>query len=464
MKNTLLIIDDDKTDCRLTKAIFSAQGMEVTAVHDGRSGLERVRSHPPDVLLLDLRLPGIDGLEILAKVKEEMPGLPVVMISGHRDIKTAVRATQLGAFDYLTKPFINDELVIVVQRALQTRALKLEVEDLRRQLGAGSALATQMGPSAEVRNLIEQVRAVADTNYTVLITGETGSGKELVAQAIHHDSQRRAKPLVAIDCGAIPEQLLESELFGHEKGAFTGAERQKRGQFQLAQGGTVFLDEVGNLPLNLQAKLLRVLESRQVQAVGASRSAVLDVRFVAATNDDLQGRVTSGMFRADLYFRLAQYTIALPALQDRPADIPFLAHRFLAEASVELRRPVQQIVPSAMELLAAHEWPGNVRELRNVIRQSVLMTKELMISRDVVRPLLGKSGPVQEIVHFASAGMSLRDVAAEAAAAAERRAILDALRLARGNKSRAARALDTDYKTLHLKMKRFAIRAQDFVP
>jgi DNA-binding NtrC family response regulator len=468
MAATLLIIDDDDANCSLIKAIFSAEGIEVTAARDGLSGIDRARAEPPDVVLLDLRLPGLDGMEVLARLKQESPSLPVVMLTAHQDVKAAVRATQLGAFDYLTKPFHNEEIVVVVRRALQTRALELEVQDLRRQLRAGGGLALEMGPSQGIKDLVEQVRTVAETSFTVLVIGETGSGKELVAQAIHRESERRASPFVAIDCGAIPEQLLESELFGHEKGAFTGAERTKKGRFQLAQGGTFFLDEVGNLPLNLQAKLLRVLESRQVQAVGADRSAALDVRFVAATNHDLQARAAEGQFRTDLYFRLAQYTITLPALKDRPVDIPYLAHRFLAEVSVELRRPVQQIVPGALELLEAHPWPGNVRELRNVIRQAVLMTKDLMIGKDVVRALLGKAvagrTAAGNVAGAARAGMSLREVAAEATEAAERRAISEALRSARGNKSEAARALDTDYKTLHLKMKRFGVRGRDFVP
>jgi DNA-binding NtrC family response regulator len=469
MARTLLIIDDDKANCLLIQRIFQAEGIEVSSAHEGEAGIEQARSHPPDVVLLDLRLPGVDGLEVLARLKQELPALPVVMLTAHQDLKTAVRATQLGAFDYLTKPFHNEEVVVVVRRALQTRALELEVQDLRRQLGEGGGLALQMGPSPEVKALVEQVRMVAETSYTVLVIGETGSGKELVAQAIHRESERRAKPFVAIDCGVIPEQLLESELFGHEKGAFTGAERKKQGRFQLAQGGTFFLDEVGNLPLHLQAKLLRVLESRQVQAVGADKSAELDLRFVAATNNDLQVRASEGQFRADLYFRLAQYTISLPALKDRPLDIPYLAHRFLAEASVELRRPVQQIVPNALELLEIHPWPGNVRELRNVIRQAVLMTKDLMIGPDIVRTLLGKpvaakAGTERQLPAAKPPGTSLREVAAEAAEAAERRVISETLRSTLGNKSQAARELDTDFKTLHLKMKRFGIRGRDFLP
>ena len=464
MTKTLLIIDDDDCNCRLIKAIFGAEGMAVLVAHDGQSGIDLALSALPDILLLDLRMPGLDGLDVLARLKQEIPALPVVMLTSSKDVKTAVRATQLGAFDYLTKPFVNDEVVAVVRRALQTRALQREVEELRLRLGAGGGLASLMGPSPQVRDLVEQVRTVAGTSFTVLVVGETGSGKELVAQAIHRESERRGNPFVAIDCGAIPDHLLESELFGHEKGAFTGAERTRRGQLQLAQGGTFFLDEVGNLPMNLQAKLLRVLESRQVQAVGADRSAALDVRFVAATNNNLQERAASGLFRADLYFRLAQYTIAIPALRDRPVDIPYLANRFLAEASVELRRPVQQIVPSALALLVAHPWSGNVRELHNIVRQAVLKSRDLMIGEDVVRDLLKAPGTIRQAAGAGSPGLSLRELAAEATDAAERAAIAEALRAARGNKSQAARALSTDYKTLHLKIKRFGIRAQDFVP
>jgi DNA-binding NtrC family response regulator len=464
MSASLLIIDDDVTTCRLIKAIFRVEGVAVVMAHDGPSGIALALAERPDILLLDLQMPGIDGLEVLARIKKELPALPVVMLTGQKEARTAVKAMHLGAFDYLTKPFINEEVVVVVRRALQTRALQLEVEELRRRVGTDAGLAAQMGPGPLVKNLVEQVRTVAGTSFTVLVSGETGSGKELVAQAIHRESERRTKPFIAVDCGAIPEQLLESELFGHERGSFTGAERKKRGQFQLAEGGTFFLDEVGNLPMNLQAKLLRVLESRQVQAVGADRSAALDVRFIAATNNDLPTRAAEGLFRADLYFRLAQYTIAIPALRDRPGDIPSLAHRLLAEASVELRRPVQQIVPGALELLVAHRWPGNVRELQNLIRQAVLKTKDLMIGVEVVRDLLGGPGLRRPVAQAAAVGLSLREIAAEAAGEAERRAISEALRAARGNKSQAARALGTDYKTLHLKLKRFGLRARDFIP
>jgi len=276
-------------------------------------------------------------------------------------------------------------------------------------------------------------------------------------------SERRAKPFIALDCGAIPELLLESELFGHEKGAFTGAERRKEGRFQLAEGGTLFLDEVGNLPLGLQAKLLRVLESRQVHSVGATKATPMDVRFVAATNHDLESRVTESRFRADLYFRLAQYTISLPALRERPTDIRHLAERFLQEASVELRRPVRHIPPDVMKMLERHDWSGNVRELRNVMRQAVLESKDLVLHRPLVQRLLGKGRPGPGAASSA-AGKSLKEAADEAAREAERRAICETLRATRGNKSQAAKALKTDYKTLHVKMKILGIRARDFAP
>jgi DNA-binding NtrC family response regulator len=457
----VLVIDDDEASCRLVRAVFASEGHVVAAAHDGAAGLARASSDPPDVVILDLHLPEIDGLDVLARLQSTTPALPVILLTAHADVKTAVRATQLGAFDYITKPFDPDELVVVVRRALETRALKVEVEALRRQVGAESGLEAKMGPSDHVARVVEQVKTVAATDFSVLVLGETGTGKELVAQAIHRTSDRRTAPFVALDCGAIPEPLLESELFGYEKGAFTGADKKRAGQFTLAERGTLFLDEIGNLPLGLQAKLLRVLESRQVVPVGGTATPT-DVRFVAATNDDLQARVTAGQFRADLYFRLAQYTIGLPALRDRRADIPYLARRFLDEASVELRRPVRDIAPDAIAALQRHPWPGNVRELRNVIRQAVLESKHMVLERAAVGRFLGKP-TARATETAAAASRSLRQVADDAAREAERQAICDALRATRGNKSRAARMLDTDYKTLHVKMKNLGIRARDFM-
>ena len=266
----ILIIDDEEANCRLVRALFASRGAAVIAAHDGASGLEAIGKEFPDVVLVDLGMPGMDGFEVLEELRKRFPLIPAVMLTGSREVKDVVKATQLGAFDYLTKPIQNVELVAVVQRALETSALRKEVQSLRRRVDdAPHRLAAQMGLGAEVAALVEHVQMVAASNFTVLIVGETGTGKELVARAVHELSERKRKPFVALDCGAIPEHLLESELFGHERGAFTGADRRKEGRFRLAEGGTCFLDEVGNLPMPLQPKLLRVLESKQVQALGA---------------------------------------------------------------------------------------------------------------------------------------------------------------------------------------------------
>jgi len=461
----LLVIDDDLAACRLVAALFRSEPYELIVANDGESGIAKFTELAPDVVLLDLHMPGMDGMAVLEQLREISVDTPIVMMTAHKDLKTAVRATQLGANDYLTKPIDGDELMLTVRREVTRRSLQREVEDLRRLVGAGGSLASELGPSPESAKIVEQVNAVADTSFSVLITGETGTGKELIARALHRQSSRRAGTFIAIDCGAIPEALLESELFGHEKGAFTGADRRRIGQFQLARGGTFFLDEVGNLPGALQARLLRVLEQRHMRSLGGSRMTELDVRFVAATNDDLQARIQQGAFRADLYFRLAQYTISLPPLRMRRADVPHLAEIFLDEVRVELRRPVERVSAPALALLAQLPWPGNVRELRNTIRQAVLGCTGTELSLDdVARVTKQSSAPVHAAPAKTPGGplRTLREIADAAARAAEHDAISETLRATQGNKSQAARLLQTDYKTLHLKMKQLSIRAKDF--
>ncbi|HEY4243315.1 MAG TPA: sigma-54 dependent transcriptional regulator [Kofleriaceae bacterium] len=456
----ILVVDDDAASRRLIEAIFRATDIHVTTAPDGPSALAMFRDVAPDVVLLDLQMPVMDGLEVLEKLREIDDALPIVMLTAERDVKTAVRAIQRGAFDFLGKPVDQDELMMVVKRAAETHALRAEVAELRKQVSGGS-LASQMGYSLPIQRIVEQVGTVATTMFSVLILGETGTGKELVAQALHKQSDRRTQPFVALDCGAIPEPLLESELFGHEKGAFTGADRRKRGQFDLAGGGTIFLDEVGNLPIGLQAKLLRVLEARQVQPIGGTVAVPVDVRFIAATNEDLQRRVADGRFRADLYFRLAQYTVRLPPLRERREDIQTLSNRFLEEVCIELKRPVQSIAPEALEALERHDWPGNVRELRNVIRQAVLESKTALLGKPAVSHFLGRESS-KSIPNARVPGRSLKETAEAAARDAERDLIVATLRATNGNKSQAARELQTDYKTLHVKMKALGIRANDF--
>ena len=458
----LLVIDDDPASRRLVAAIFEADGMEVVQAADGAAGMAQVEASRPDVILLDVQMPELDGMEVLRRLRPSERGIPVIMLTAEHDVKLAIRAMHLGAFDYQTKPVDQEELELVVKRALETRALRTEVADLRRQLGQGGSLAQQMGPSAAIQEVVDRVATVAATSFSVLVLGETGTGKELVAQAIHRQSARRAQPFIALDCGAIPEALVESELFGHERGAFTGADKRKRGQFELADGGTVFLDEIGNLPMTLQAKLLRALEARKVQRVGGAESTAIDVRFIAATNESLQARVTAGQFRADLFFRLAQFTVTLPPLRERREDIAYLARRFLEEVCVELRRPVQSIAPDAAAALERHDWPGNVRELRNVIRQAVLETQGPVLARAIVQRFVGKPEPRAAPRAKTAARRTLKEVATAAAREAEREAICETLRETRGNKAEAARILETDYKTLHVKIKAYGIRARDF--
>ena len=458
----VLVIDDDASGRRLLQAALAPEGWEVATAQDGTTGLSLADSGLPDLVILDLRLPGIDGLEVLSRLRLKQPSLPVIILTAFGEVRTAVEATKRGAFDYLTKPVDLDQLILASRRALETRALRIEVEELRRSSHGSAGLASLMGRSAVVQRIVEQVRSVADTGFSVLVTGETGTGKELVAQAIHRQSARRQRPFVAIDCGAIPEALVESELFGHERGAFTGAQQRKHGQFRLADGGTLFLDEVGNLPLGLQAKLLRVLESRKIKAVGASNASPLDVRVVAATNRDLQHLAKEGLFRADLYFRLAQYGIQLPALRQRREDIPYLAQRCLEEVSIELRRPTLNIARDAILALQRYAWPGNVRELRNVVRQAVLESKEVTLRASTLNRLLVDADAASAPSPDQAAGVSLRDAVRAATRDAERRIISDALRQAGGNQAQAARVLRTDYKTLYVKMKRLGLRGRDF--
>jgi two-component system nitrogen regulation response regulator GlnG len=462
MIGKLLILDGDDASGRAFQTALAPHGLDISVAGDGPAALERVTTDRPDVIFASTHLPGLNGLEVLERIKSIDPTVPVVMLTAAGDNRAAVRAMQSGAAHYLTKPIDHDEAIAVVHRALESRALRREVVELRRRVGqdVSDSLASQMGSSVHIRKVIEQVRAVASSTATVLIVGEAGTGKELVAQAIHRQSDRRLKPFVALDCGAIPEALLESELFGQER-TFAGPERPKNGGTAPADGGTVFLDEIGNLPISLQGKLLRVLESKH--ALPASFEAPkLDVRFLAATSIDLQARVAQGLFRADLYFRIAEHTMALPPLRERPDDVAFLAQRFMEAAGIELRRPVHCIDRAAVALLKNHPWPGNVRELRNVIRQAVVQTRDLVIQPADLESVLSGGLHASPITFPQSNGMSLRQAADQAARSAEREIIVHALQATRGNKSQAAKALKTDYKTLHVKMKALRIRAHDF--
>ena len=386
----ILVVDDEAEIRSLLAAVLQSKGYEVVTAEDGAAALQAVPRERPAVILMDLSMPRMNGMDALPEIKRLDPEVPVIICTAHADLATAVRAMKLGAYDYLTKPFDVELLVLTLERAVERHRLHSRIEELKRQ-GQGSSLAERMGGSAAIAQVIQQVAQVAESNFTVLVQGETGTGKELVARAIHQQSARRQAPFVAVDCGAIPETLVESELFGHERGAFTGAQARREGHFQLAKGGTLFLDEIGNVPLATQAKLLRALEQREVNPLGAARAVAVDARIIAATNSELEESVKAGRFRADLYYRLGEFTIALPPLRSRREDIMHLSQRFLDEVSMELRRPVRRISDEAMQVLLHHDWPGNVRELRNVVRKAALLATDVVTPEHI--PALSASAP-----------------------------------------------------------------------
>jgi two-component system nitrogen regulation response regulator GlnG len=459
----VLIVDDDDDARAALATILTAEGFQPVSAADGETAVDRVASEPPAVVLLDRVMPGLDGIETLRRLKAIAPDVPVIIVTGYGDTASAVEAMKLGAYDYLMKPLQMDQIVIAVRRAAERRQLGAEIQGLRSQLAEDRSLRSLMGPSREVEGILQQIRQVADSDFTILIHGETGTGKELVARAIHQLSFRRTRPFVALDCGGIPETLIESELFGYEKGAFTGANQRKEGYFELAEGGSLFLDEITNLPSATQAKLLRVLQERQIRPLGGRRTLPVNVRVLAAFNVPLADEIHAGRFRPDLYYRINEFVINVPPLRARPDDIPYLAKRFLTEASMELRRPVVEIHDDALEILVRYPWPGNVRELRNVIRRAVLLASG-RIRPEHLPSLTSKTlhAPPPPSALMAPTGRSLKAIAQTAVVDAETLAIREALRVTRGKRSAAARLLHIDSKTLYIKMKRYRIVGGDF--
>ncbi len=356
---------------------------EVLAAVSGEACLRMIRENSPDLVLLDIQMPGIDGIETLKKIKQEEPNLPVVMMSAHGTVERAVRSMKLGAHDFIEKPFASDRLLVTVENALITSSLKKEVTELRSELKSKYEFNNIIGQSGAMQEVFKSVEKIIDSNVTVLIQGESGTGKELIARAIHYNSQSRsAKPFVAVNCTALPESLLESELFGHEKGAFTGASGRRIGKFEMANGGAIFLDEIGLMSPATQSKVLRVLQEREFERVGGNDLVRVDVRFISATNRDLEEAVKKGEFREDLYYRIAVFPIKLPPLRERKEDIPPLSAFFLKKYSREEGKEIEGISPDALDLLMAYHWPGNVRELENAIERAVVLatSKEVMPS------------------------------------------------------------------------------------
>jgi len=457
--NNILIADDEKDMRWLLSNILKEDGYAVFEAEDCRHALGFLRKNsPPDLVLLDLRIPTeTDGMDLLKKIKEINLEIRVIILTAYGSIGSAVEAIKLGAYDYLTKPFQNERLRLTIRRALESQALTREVNQLKTDFEKDLDLESIMGRGQEIRKVFDRIKKVASTNFTVLIEGESGTGKEIVAKAIHKASLRKNGLFIAVDCGAIPDTLIESELFGYERGAFTGADREKKGQFELANNGTIFLDEIGNLPYHVQNKLLRMIQERKIQKLGGKRALPIDVRIIVATNIPLLQLVKGGKFRSDLYYRLNEFKIELPPLRKRKEDVPFLTQEFIKEGNEELRKNVKGLSKESLAILINHYWPGNVRELKNIIKRSVLLAEEviepshLIFDQDTI-PLHQPTLPEE-----AAEGASLREITKNALYLVEKREIERALFRSAGNKSKASKMLKIDYKTLLSKIKEYQI-------
>ncbi len=465
VQGRVLIADDEPEIGQTLGRLLHRNGLTPLLARDGKEALQLIRAGDPDVLLVDIKMPGMDGLELMRQVRELNPDLPVILITGFAEVRGAVEAIRAGAHDYLAKPFDHHEVVRVVLRALNERRLKLELKTLTGHVRRGASLRETFGPSEAVGKLISDVEQVAKSNFSVVIVGETGSGKEVVAQAIHQASRRSRGPFVPVDCGAIPETLLESELFGHERGAFTGADHQKAGKLETARAGTLFLDEIPNMAPGSQAKLLRVLQERILYRVGGSKPIDVDVRVLVASHRPLEELCDGGLFRRDLYFRLNEYTISIPPLRQRREDISYLAKRFMDITNIELSKSVQGFSRPAIEAMLAYDWPGNVRQLRSVIRRAVLVAGDLITEQHLD---LGKNGG-PAVADSSAPGadcdvLPLWEALRRHTVLIERKLITQTLRRTGGNKSKAARLLQVDYKTLHSKVKGLGIQIEGEQP
>jgi two-component system, NtrC family, nitrogen regulation response regulator NtrX len=455
LRESILIVDDEAGVRSSLSGILTDEGYVVEAVDSGEACLQALDGKRFDLLLLDVWLPGIDGLETLARVRTLDPEVPVVVISGHGTIETAVKAVRMGAQDFVEKPLALEKTLLAVRNALRQRRLEAENRALKAQVEHRWVM---VGESAAIDALRADIARAAPTNGRVLVFGENGTGKELVARNVHHLSLRAGGPFVEVNCAAIPEELIESELFGHTRGAFTGALAARKGKFELADGGTLFLDEVGDMTLKTQAKVLRALQEQRVEPVGGTSSVAVDVRVIAATNKDLELEIRRGNFREDLFFRLNVIPFRVPALRERREDIPLLARHFMAEIASEYGRRPKQISPEAMDLLRLHGWPGNVRELRNTIERLVIMTAgERIEAAHLPAPLL--SGSPGAAAAAAAASLPLADFGslAEARDDFEKRYIMKKYQECAGNMSRTAEALGVERSNLYRKMKSFGL-------
>jgi DNA-binding NtrC family response regulator len=447
-KNRILIIEDDKRLREVLKKILDREGFDVEISGDGAGGITEIKQDFFDIVLTDLKMPGMDGIEVLKAIKKISPQTYVIIMTAYGTIDSAVEAMKNGAFDYITKPFKTEEILIVIQKALEDRDLRKKITYLTEQVEQKYELDNIIGKCKAMQDVFEMIKRVSKTDTTVLITGKTGTGKELVAKAIHFNSKRKEKPFVVVNSSAIPETLLESELFGYIKGAFTGALRDKRGLFQEAHEGTLFLDEIGEIPPSVQVKLLRAIEDQTITPVGGTKGEKVDIRLLAATNHELQEEVNKGSFRSDLYYRLRVMSIHLPELKERREDIPLLAKHFLKKYNSSLKKEIRTISKETLNLLLDYDWPGNVRELEHAIERAVLVCDSEDILPEHLPPEI-QFPEERRIRQAGEEGISLETV--------EKEYIKMILKKTRGHKSKTAAILGMDRRTLYRKLKKYGI-------
>ena len=450
-RHRILIADDEQKMCRILQIILRGKGYEIDLCHNGNEAWNMFREARYDLVITDLKMPGMDGMELLGLIQKQNPDLPVIVITAYGSIDSAVKAMKRGAYDYITKPFENEVIKLVVSKALTFSSLKDENRYLREAVESNYAFDHFIGNSHQIREMRELAAQVAQTSSTVLIRGESGTGKELIARLIHFNSPRAGRPFVAFNCGALPDNLLESELFGYEKGAFTGAHKRKPGRFDMAHTGTIFLDEVGDMSQELQVKMLRVMEERTFERLGGTETLQVDVRFIAASNRDLKILVREGSFREELYYRLNIFPISIPPLRERREDISLLVRHFLDKFAMEIGKQVKGVSPQAMNLLISQPWRGNVRELQNCLERAMILCKGKVIAPGDL--ILDHDRTTHNLAHpsisIPSEGICLEEV--------ERSLIMKAISMARGNQTRAATLLKITRNTLRYRMEKYGI-------
>ncbi len=450
----ILVVDDEESLRRVTQLKLQQAGYEATTASDGAQALELLTRHPQDLIITDLKMPGMSGMDLLRRVKEDYPEVIVIVVTAFGTIESAVEAMRLGAYDYIIKPVNADALKLVVSRALEHHRLREEVKNLRSMVDSKYGFENIVGKSKSLLATLDNASRAAQSDATVLIRGETGTGKELLAKAIHFNSSRRDRPFVVINCGAIPKELLESELFGHTKGSFTGALANKKGKIEMADQGSLFLDEIGEMPLDLQVKLLRLIQEREIERIGAPNATKVNVRIIAATHRNLEAMVEDGTFREDLYYRLAVIPLILPPLRERPDDIPELVAIFFKKFKERQNRLGLKVPPALLPYFSIHRWPGNVRELENVVERLVVLAPGTEVSVEDLPEFLRRERPPLEAIHLElpPEGISLEAV--------ERELVMRALHKCNWNQTKAAAYLDISRKVLIYRMEKFALKQE----